>query len=184
MEPFILVKANTKAGYEVAELGDTINLAYPNSTTRRGRVGKRVEQTLTSSPPQQGVVIMKEGEENMTAEMRTPCLLTPNNFSHKAGDGVDSRKKRIYPTYTLHCRPILAGASRHICLCNDEMQVRKLTPKECFRLMGFDDSDVDLLMKNGMSNTQLYKMAGNSIVVTMLEYLFCQIFDSNDKIWV
>lgn len=64
------------------------------------------------------------------------------------------------------------------------MQVRKLTPKECFRLMGFDDSDVDLLMKNGMSNTQLYKMAGNSIVVTMLEYLFCQIFDSNDEIWV
>lgn len=127
---------------------------------------------------------MKEGEENMTAEMRTPCLLTPNNFSHKAGDGVDSRKKRIYPTYTLHCRPILAGASRHICLCNDEMQVRKLTPKECFRLMGFDDSDVDLLMKNGMSNTQLYKMAGNSIVVTMMEYLFCQIFDSNDEIWV
>lgn len=50
--------------------------------------------------------------------------------------------------------------------------------------MGFDDSDVDLLMKNGMSNTQLYKMAGNSIVVTMLEYLFCQIFDSNDEIWV
>lgn len=37
---------------------------------------------------------MKEGEENMTAEMRTPCLLTPNNFSHKAGDGVDSRKKK------------------------------------------------------------------------------------------
>lgn len=63
-------------------------------------------------------------------------------------------------------------------------RIRKLTPKECFRLMGFDDSDVDLLMKNGMSNTQLYKMAGNSIVVTMLEYLFCQIFDSNDEIWV
>ena len=51
LEPFILVKANTKAGYEVAEPGDTINLAYPNSTTRRGRVGKRVAQTLTSSPP-------------------------------------------------------------------------------------------------------------------------------------
>lgn len=55
LEPFILVKANTKAGYEVAELGDTINLAYPNSTTRRGRVGKRVEQTLTSPPPSKGL---------------------------------------------------------------------------------------------------------------------------------
>lgn len=182
LEPFILVKANTKAGYEVAEPGDTINLAYPNSTTRRGRVGKRVAQTLTSSPPQQGVVIMKEGEENMTAEMKTPCLLTLNNFSHKAGDGVDSRKKNVaYIHPALQANP---GGSQQTYLCNDEMQVRKLTPKECFRLMGFDDSDVDLLMKNGMSNTQLYKMAGNSIVVTMLEYLFCQIFDSNDEIWV
>lgn len=62
--------------------------------------------------------------------------------------------------------------------------IRRLTPKECFRLMGFDDSDVDLLSKNGISNTQLYKMAGNSIVVNMLEFLFCQIFDNNNEIWV
>lgn len=63
-------------------------------------------------------------------------------------------------------------------------RVRKLTPKECFRLMGFDDADVDLLIANGISNTQLYKMAGNSIVVNVLEFLFCQIFDSEDEIWV
>lgn len=63
-------------------------------------------------------------------------------------------------------------------------RIRKLTPKECFRLMGFDDADVDLLIKNGISNTQLYKMAGNSIVVNMLEFLFCQMFDSENEIWV
>lgn len=62
--------------------------------------------------------------------------------------------------------------------------IRKLTPKECFRLMGFDDADVDLLVENEISNTQLYKMAGNSIVVNMLEFLFCQIFDNNNEIWV
>lgn len=62
--------------------------------------------------------------------------------------------------------------------------IRKLTPKECFRLMGFDDADVDLLSKNGISNTQLYKMAGNSIVVNVLEFLFCQIFDNDNEIWV
>lgn len=66
----------------------------------------------------------------------------------------------------------------------DSFRIRKLTPKECFRLMGFDDSDVDLLTANGISNTQLYKMAGNSIVVTVLEFLFCQIFDNEDEIWV
>lgn len=66
----------------------------------------------------------------------------------------------------------------------DNLAVRKLTPKECFRLMGFDDADVDLLSENGISNTQLYKMAGNSIVVNMLEFIFCEIFDDNDEISV
>lgn len=53
---------------------------------------------------------------------------------------------------------------------------RKLTPKEYFRLMGFSDSDYELLAMNGISKTQIYKMAGNSIVVTVLEHLFKQIY--------
>lgn len=53
-----------------------------------------------------------------------------------------------------------------------KFKIRKLTPKECFRLMGFDDKDIDILIANGISNTQLYKMAGNSIVVDVLERLF------------
>lgn len=69
-------------------------------------------------------------------------------------------------------------------LVSNGSDVRKLTPKEYFRLMGFDDADIDLLVRNGISNSQLYKMAGNSIAVNMLEFLFCQIFDSNNEIWV
>lgn len=53
---------------------------------------------------------------------------------------------------------------------------RKLTPKEYFRLMGFSDSDYQVLVDNGISKTQLYKMAGNSIVVPVLEHLFKQIY--------
>ena len=53
-----------------------------------------------------------------------------------------------------------------------KLTVRKYTPKECFRLMGFDDKDVEILMDNGFSNTRLYKMAGNSIVVSVLEEIF------------
>ena len=60
-------------------------------------------------------------------------------------------------------------------------RVRKMTPKEYFRLMGFEDSDVDILIENGISNTQLYKQAGNSIVVDVLEEIFCQIFDSEGE---
>lgn len=48
------------------------------------------------------------------------------------------------------------------------MRIRKLTPKECWRLMGFSDDDYDKAAKVN-SNTQLYKQAGNSIVVNVLE---------------
>jgi DNA (cytosine-5)-methyltransferase 1 len=49
-----------------------------------------------------------------------------------------------------------------------DYRIRKLTPKECWRLMGFDDADFDKA-KKVCSNSQLYKQAGNSIVVNVLE---------------
>ena len=60
------------------------------------------------------------------------------------------------------------------------LRIRKLTPKECFRLMGFDDVDIDVLIDNGISNTQLYKQAGNSIVVNVLEAIFDNLVDVFD----
>lgn len=53
--------------------------------------------------------------------------------------------------------------------------IRKLTPKECFRLMGFTDADHDIVESNGISATQRYKMAGNSIVVPVLEGIFKEL---------
>ena len=50
-----------------------------------------------------------------------------------------------------------------------DFRIRKLTPKECWRLMGFDDEDFDKAQASGVSNSQLYKQAGNSIVVNVLE---------------
>lgn len=58
----------------------------------------------------------------------------------------------------------------------DGERYRKLTPTEYFRLMGFTDADVELLMNNGISKTQIYKMAGNSIPVKMLEHLFRVVY--------
>lgn len=48
-------------------------------------------------------------------------------------------------------------------------RIRKLTPKECWRLMGFDDADFEKAKASGISDSQLYKQAGNSIVVNVLE---------------
>ena len=51
-------------------------------------------------------------------------------------------------------------------------RIRKLTPLECIRLMGFDDKDYYILKENKISNSQIYKMAGNSIVVNVIEEIF------------
>lgn len=56
-----------------------------------------------------------------------------------------------------------------------DYRIRKLTPKECWRLMGFTDEAFDKAKQSGMSNSQLYKQAGNSIVVNVLEAIFKEI---------
>lgn len=58
------------------------------------------------------------------------------------------------------------------------IRIRKLTPKECWRLMGFTDEDFDKAQEVN-SNTQLYKQAGNSIVVPVLEGIFRQLIGSD-----
>lgn len=55
-------------------------------------------------------------------------------------------------------------------------RIRKLTSRECFRLMGVDDADIDTIQSAGISNSQQYKLAGNSIVVDVLYHLFRKMF--------
>ena len=55
-----------------------------------------------------------------------------------------------------------------------DKRIRKLTPKECFRLMGFDDEDF-AKAEAVNSNTQLYKQAGNSIVVDVIAHIFTNL---------
>lgn len=55
-------------------------------------------------------------------------------------------------------------------------RIRKLTPRECFRLMDVDDADIDKIQAAGISNSQQYKLAGNSIVVACLEKIFENLF--------
>lgn len=112
IQEYLMIREATKKGYAEAYIGDSVNLEHPNSETRRGRVGKQVAQTLTTSC-NQGVVV-------------------------------------------------------------EELALRKLTPKECWRLTGFDDEDFNKI--TGISNTQLYKQAGNSIVVDVLVHLFESLF--------
>ena len=108
---YVAIRTANNTGYDWATDGDGVDLAYPDSTTRRGRVGHGVAKTLPTSDSQ-GVL--------------------------------------------------------------DGFRIRKLTPKECYRLMGFDDADYDKAAAV-ISKTQLYKTAGNSIVVDVLEAILKEL---------
>jgi len=74
-----------------------------------------------------------------------------------------------------HPAQIPDGSYKYAVEEEGEVRVRKLTPRECWRLMGFDDADFDKAKEAGLSDTQLYKQAGNSIVVDVLCAIFKQM---------
>lgn len=116
--PKVAIKNATKTGYTMAEIGDGIDLAYPDSETRRGRVQPQRSNTLTTS------------------------------------DNLDV-------------------------LVNDEpIRIRKLTPKECWRLQGFTDEQYEKAAAVN-SNSQLYKQAGNAVTVNVVEEIGKHIMKLN-----
>lgn len=61
------------------------------------------------------------------------------------------------------------------------VRLRKLTPRECGRLMNVDEDKLDLLLNSGISDSQLYKMFGNSIVVACMEGIFRNLFSTEEQ---
>lgn len=76
------------------------------------------------------------------------------------------------------------SSSSHCIAIGNPLRLRRFTPYECFALMGFDKSDCQKLYDANIRESQMFKMAGNSIVVDVLEEIFCQIFDENGEIYV
>lgn len=86
-------------------------------------------------------------------------------------DGVYDKAERVYDEKGL--APTLTQQQEKI---KKDFSIRKITPKECWRLMGFSDEDFEKAANIPTSNTQLYKQAGNSIVVNVLEKIFLNLF--------
>lgn len=77
-------------------------------------------------------------------------------------------------------RTICAGGDKRVVEnseLDNEYRIRKLTPKECWRLMGFSDDAFEKAKSSGVSDTQLYKQAGNSIVTDVLYYIFKELYN-------
>ena len=112
------------------------------------------------------VPIIQEVEMNSEAKIKVIGNYSPSN--HDASRIVS--QNGIAPTVKENHGTVTATMQN--------LRIRKLTPKECWRLMGFDDEDFEKAEKVN-SNTQLYKQAGNSIVVDVLENIFIELFKQN-----
>ena len=151
-EKTIKIPQATKQGYIECEVGGVADLSYPNSKTRRGRV----QENGTISP-------------TITATETGVCRI-------EKADGCYTNQS---PSFT---RAPLEGLSRtlkadsHPAGVYDGIRIRKLTPKETWRLMGFSDQDFNAAKNAGISNSQLYKQAGNSIVVDVLYYIYVELY--------
>ena len=279
----IAIREATKQGYAIAEQGDSVNVSYPTSKTRRGRVGKQVAQTLQAGEVNQGVVIddtqgydgvryykgiaptlrssrsglktvVMDNALNFYAkdnvvydeEQYKELVKTNNDFevdyiyveptlyqldekhillinndqnqfevieiregyyltlkvassldelsltTHKKefgrfgrqavetlnenkdiiNDGmtVNAYNKTIDKTGlspTLTTRP--EGFKTAILPITNDLRIRKLTPLECWRLQGFTDEQFYKAKDSGVSNSQLYKQAGNSVTVNVVD---------------
>jgi DNA (cytosine-5)-methyltransferase 1 len=102
-----------------------------------------------------------------------------NTLTAREDRGVSNRKAEG----TAVCKIKQVGQRNGQGIIEPSLRIRKLTPKECFRLMGFDDESFRKAEAVN-SSSQLYKQAGNSIVVDVLECLLCMMIDANGKFYV
>lgn len=181
-QPVVQVKSATSKGYEEAKDGDSISLSVPNSKTRRGRVGKGVAQTLDTACNQAVIVhnCITEaiGRQGSSSEYIDSCKkvnqaleqkynikrLNETIAKHKLPDGevkiIDSYNQSIHDNSICISTRVDASSCTHLW---NGYKIRRLTPRECFRLMDFPDT-----FTWTCSDSQAYKQAGNSIVVGVL----------------
>ena len=86
-------------------------------------------------------------------------------------------EQRLEPNYKGISNTITSVQKDNLVLEQFTLRIRKLTPNECFRLMGFSDESFKRAEKV-VSNSQLYKQAGNSIVVDVLYYIFKELYSA------
>lgn len=168
----VAIKQATKQGYIECEVGGVADLSYPDSKTRRERVQDNGNTCPTITATETGICKIEPKERFFKQ-----ALETLNENDCKPGDTINAFNKHVDKSGyspTLTTRP--EGFKTAILPVTDNIRIRKLTPRETFRLMGFSDENFDAAQKAGVSNSQLYKQAGNSIVVDVLYYIYVELY--------
>lgn len=172
------IKSKTKMGYQFAHSGDSINTAYANNNTRRGRVGEGIAHTETTTATLAVYLIDMNPSPQLTELARCITARQDSGISNRKGEhsAVLVIVKEITPDEIKELNGIKAEESNTdktagVIILSDEEDnqyiayIRKLTPKECWRLQGFTDEQFNKVKAIGMSDSQLYKMAGNAVTV-------------------
>lgn len=151
---YVGIRQATRGGWIKCEVGGVADFLYPTSTKRRGRVqgDGQVCPTITS--------------EN------TGVCKVEKNENYNIVDGV------LYPEEDM----LKDTDSKEMDWENCEYRIRKLTARECFRLMDVTDDDANKMLAIN-SSTQCYKEAGNSIVCSVLCGIFSQLNIKGVKPW-
>ena len=158
----ILIPEATEKGYAEAFAGDLCNNHRPHQ--KRGVVQKGMIPTIKTSCDDIGVVVK-------TKNKRLLSLLENTEFIGNETLYLDAYNQKVNE----NVGTITTGIDfRNESFIYHNLRIRKLTPKECWRLMGFDDSDFDKA-KEYQSDSMLYHQAGDSIVVNVLENIFKQL---------
>ena len=166
----ILIKNATKQGYLEATDGDGVDISS-RMEYHRGTVQKGMTQTLsTKGGENNGVVVNMKVElcNNLIKEGKVKendVIRHSYTTSRMSGEMKDLKQNNLSPTLDTRCD----------CLgVVNNMRIRKLTPRECFRLMGVKDEDYEKVAKN-QSDASLYHLAGDSIVVNVLMAIFKEL---------
>ena len=194
---YIKVKSATNRGYEEATEGDSINFTVTNSKTRRGRVGKGIAQTLEGICNQAVIQLNQNKESAGVQPYQQNRIFDVNGISPAilANLGGDRNHNILYNDKKLndtiaknilkegeikildaHNRkvqdndPTLTEPHHNTTRLWDGYKIRRLTPRECFRLMDFPET-----FNWTCSDSQAYKQAGNSIVVNVIYKILKQL---------
>lgn len=183
-----IVQANTKEGFEIATVGDSINFSNPNCRTRRGRVGKQKAQTLDtqcnqgviqvnkdkksggSQPYQQDRVYDANGISPALMRELSDLIVRPILTINRQEKRQNGRRMKEHgePSFTLNT---LNTQDQHGVMVNDN--IRRLTEIECERLQGFPDDWTKLGIFDGVvkqiPKTQRYKLCGNAVSTVIPE---------------
>ena len=165
--------------YDCGGISTAITTGFMPSilTPKRNEYGKSVRREY------------ENGELNESRHKMTDCGMgggqTPMVIYHgckyENGDGLYTGTSKDFTRSELKGISRTIKANAHDAGVCDNYRIRKLTPREVFRLMDVDDEDIDKLIAAGISNTQLYKMAGNSIVVNVLYHIFRKMFVNKEN---